>query len=54
MIVFIKGLVNGLLTAGKTLVSTSLLILISLFIFSCMAVELIAKAGPTFHKVFNM
>lgn len=36
-------LVNGLLTAGKTLLSTSVLLLVSLFIFSCIAVELIAK-----------
>ena len=45
-----QGLVNGLLTAGKTLLSTSVLLLVSLFIFSCIAVELIAKDSDTSWK----
>jgi len=36
-------LINGLLTAGQTIMSTTALLLVSLFVFSCMAVELIAK-----------
>ncbi|CAE7463750.1 Catsper1 [Symbiodinium natans] len=36
-------LVYGLLTAGQTIVSTTTLLLVSLFVFSCIAVELIAK-----------
>ncbi|CAJ1333186.1 unnamed protein product [Effrenium voratum] len=36
-------LVYGLLTAGQTIFSTTVLILLSLFIFACVAVELIAK-----------
>ena len=45
-----QGLVNGLLTAGKTLLSTSVLLLVSLFIFSCIAVELIAKDIDVTHR----
>ncbi|CAK9104561.1 Vegetative incompatibility protein HET-E-1, partial [Durusdinium trenchii] len=36
-------LVHGLISAGQTIISTTVLILVSLFVFSCMAVELIAK-----------
>eukprot|EP00439_Symbiodinium_sp_Y106_P058139 s720_g8.t1 len=36
-------LVYGLLTASQTILSTTALILVSLFIFACVAVELIAK-----------
>ena len=36
-------LVYGLLTAGQTILSTTALILVSLFIFACVAVEVIAK-----------
>eukprot|EP00439_Symbiodinium_sp_Y106_P042471 s1244_g5.t1 len=36
-------LVYGLLTAGQTIISTTALILISLFVCSCVAVELIGK-----------
>lgn len=37
------GLVNGLVSAGQTIISTTILIIVSLFIFACMAVELISK-----------
>ena len=40
-----SGLINGLLTAGQTIMSTTALLLVSLFVFACMAVELIAKEG---------
>ncbi|CAE7538617.1 Catsper1, partial [Symbiodinium pilosum] len=36
-------LVYGLLTAGQTIVSTTTLMMVSLFVFGCIAVELIAK-----------
>ena len=40
---YLLGLVHGLITAGQTIMSTTVLILVALFVFSCMAVELIAK-----------
>ena len=36
-------LVYGLLTAGQTILSMTFLIAVSIFIFACVAVELIAK-----------
>ena len=56
-------LVYGLLTAGQTIISTTALILISLFVCSCVAVELIGKdrelledsvTGPIVHTCPGM